>query len=650
VRAGYGIFTVALAPGGRVLVRLPPEQWQPPVRAAYVWAQPKTAPSRAAVLRLPASIDENGTYLLQGVSPGEYDLIIRPIGPASPANGVVVRGVTVVARQTVEVTALPAPPPPLREVLTGRVLERRGKVPLTGQTVYARGKLPGGESWSTSATTDAEGRFTLHVHAGECLVSTSSYDTELSRDVTASAVVTAGVAASIGDIETTGKPLARGRLVNASGEPVAGRVVGGLDDAQTKADGSFSLWPQEVERGRAVFLHALSNDRTLGWSFLLDSALLDPRLAAAGATLPKITLQPVAQIIGRAVSESGQPLPDASVWLSCSVGDGLPNTIDRKAVPLIQEQERFRFPFVPTGLNYKLRISTAGSEVWVDLGALRPGEVRDLGEVKLQLLRPRPLDPDADPLPPKRNRDFTGRLVGRAVDDAGAALAGVNVSAAADSGDMRNQPSDTTDFEGRFIIDGLPKGEHVRLFARDPQMEEAQAVIDVGDTSAEIQMQPLAAAMIGKPAPELAIQRWINSPPLKMQDLRGKVVVLQFGFDSVMTQNITQFTGVFDIVTRYNPKDVLVIGIHCDPQNSRPTRTTANDVAAYITAQKVPCPFGIDSILRTRPAGGGWYGGETAVRYLIPAAGTVLIDKKGVIRAVTTDSKAAAIVEKLLAE
>ncbi len=36
------------------------------------------------------------------------------------------------------------------------------------------------------------------------------------------------------------------------------------------------------------------------------------------------------------------------------------------------------------------------------------------------------------------------------------------------------------------------------------------------------------ARLIGKPAPEIHNKVWINSPALKMADLRGKVVLLQF--------------------------------------------------------------------------------------------------------------------------
>ena len=33
---------------------------------------------------------------------------------------------------------------------------------------------------------------------------------------------------------------------------------------------------------------------------------------------------------------------------------------------------------------------------------------------------------------------------------------------------------------------------------------------------------------VGRPAPELTNQTWINSAPLRLADLRGKVVLLEF--------------------------------------------------------------------------------------------------------------------------
>ena len=36
------------------------------------------------------------------------------------------------------------------------------------------------------------------------------------------------------------------------------------------------------------------------------------------------------------------------------------------------------------------------------------------------------------------------------------------------------------------------------------------------------------AGLIGKPAPEVSNQVWINSQPLRLANLRGKVILLEF--------------------------------------------------------------------------------------------------------------------------
>jgi hypothetical protein len=39
---------------------------------------------------------------------------------------------------------------------------------------------------------------------------------------------------------------------------------------------------------------------------------------------------------------------------------------------------------------------------------------------------------------------------------------------------------------------------------------------------------PAEAVSIGQPAPELTNTVWINSAPLQLADLRGKVILLEF--------------------------------------------------------------------------------------------------------------------------
>ena len=67
--------------------------------------------------------------------------------------------------------------------------------------------------------------------------------------------------------------------------------------------------------------------------------------------------------------------------------------------------------------------------------------------------------------------------------------------------------------------------------------------------------------MVGKQAPELAKGNWINSPPLSLKDLRGKVVLLEFWtlgcFNCLNTlPHIKTWHG------EYSNAEFAVIGIH----------------------------------------------------------------------------------------
>ncbi|HOB34078.1 MAG TPA: TlpA disulfide reductase family protein, partial [Verrucomicrobiota bacterium] len=68
------------------------------------------------------------------------------------------------------------------------------------------------------------------------------------------------------------------------------------------------------------------------------------------------------------------------------------------------------------------------------------------------------------------------------------------------------------------VVAGLFLAAVSHLHAADP---DAPA-LESGDKRSAIN------ALHGKPAPELALTNWINSKPLKLSDLKGKIVVLDF--------------------------------------------------------------------------------------------------------------------------
>ena len=82
----------------------------------------------------------------------------------------------------------------------------------------------------------------------------------------------------------------------------------------------------------------------------------------------------------------------------------------------------------------------------------------------------------------------------------------------------------------------------------------------------KVLLSPLAAALNTKSAesataPDLATGEWINSEPLKLQDLRGRVVLIEFWtFGCYNCRNTLPFVKSWN--DRYREKGLTVIGVH----------------------------------------------------------------------------------------
>jgi thiol-disulfide isomerase/thioredoxin len=127
----------------------------------------------------------------------------------------------------------------------------------------------------------------------------------------------------------------------------------------------------------------------------------------------------------------------------------------------------------------------------------------------------------------------------------------------------------------------------------------------------------LARAEIGKPAPEISGQSWLNSQPLKLAELRGKVVLLEFWtFGCVNCRNVEPYIKSWH--RKYAEKGLVVIGVHA-PEFSY-ERVLAN-LQRYVNEHAIGYPVAIDNDFAT------W--NRYKNRYW-PAI--YLIDKRGVIR------------------
>lgn len=108
-------------------------------------------------------------------------------------------------------------------------------------------------------------------------------------------------------------------------------------------------------------------------------------------------------------------------------------------------------------------------------------------------------------------------------------------------------------------------------------------------------LNPAGKELVGQPAPELAEGTWINSPPLTMRNLRGKVVVLDF-----WTFSCRNCLNVLPILKEWHRKyaehGVTIIGVH-SPETAEEASVEA--LRNFVGRETIMYPVVTDNDFRT---------------------------------------------------
>jgi thiol-disulfide isomerase/thioredoxin len=124
-------------------------------------------------------------------------------------------------------------------------------------------------------------------------------------------------------------------------------------------------------------------------------------------------------------------------------------------------------------------------------------------------------------------------------------------------------------------------------------------------------------ARVGMPAREISGQSWLNSGPLRISELKGKVVLLEFWtFGCYNCRNVEPYIKQWH--QKYADQGLVVIGVHAPEFGYE--RVIAN-VQRYVREHAIQYPIAIDNDFST------WKRYNN--RYW-PAM--YLIDKRGIIR------------------
>jgi thiol-disulfide isomerase/thioredoxin len=214
----------------------------------------------------------------------------------------------------------------------------------------------------------------------------------------------------------------------------------------------------------------------------------------------------------------------------------------------------------------------------------------------------------------------------------------------------------------------LPPGEY-EFEVYGAQTHQLAKQIHVKAKPEKQQLEPFElratqlALLEGKPAPEIpGIVAWKNSGPLKLADLRGKSVLLDF-WGYWCGPCVQGMPELFELYDKHHKDDLEIIGIHVDlgPDEEEKVDTAAKLDDRVTETRKelwkgrdIPFPIAIVSGDRT-PFGEGLPGearGLAAARYGVIFYPTqVLIDPRGnVVGRFSLDEEGIAQLERLLRE
>jgi thiol-disulfide isomerase/thioredoxin len=138
---------------------------------------------------------------------------------------------------------------------------------------------------------------------------------------------------------------------------------------------------------------------------------------------------------------------------------------------------------------------------------------------------------------------------------------------------------DSADFElslpaGKYSLDIYGSGTY-----------RSQPTIEVAAENSPLNLEPITlrasrlALLEGQPAPEIPeVEAWKNSPPVKLADLRGKCVILDF-WGYWCGSCVYRMPDTFKLYDKYRDQGLEVIGIHVDGgEDENPPVTTVAEL------------------------------------------------------------------------
>jgi len=135
---------------------------------------------------------------------------------------------------------------------------------------------------------------------------------------------------------------------------------------------------------------------------------------------------------------------------------------------------------------------------------------------------------------------------------------------------------------GNFLL--VCGGKNISLIEKPIVIKEGQKQLDAGISDADAKRWIM---LEGKPAPEIAdVREWKNGPPVKLSQLRGKVVVLEFWGWWCGPCVYYGIPELFKLQETFSSEDLVIIGIHT-PYGEDDEVVTVKDLDEKLTKVRI---------------------------------------------------------------
>ncbi|HTM20326.1 MAG TPA: TlpA disulfide reductase family protein [Kofleriaceae bacterium] len=163
------------------------------------------------------------------------------------------------------------------------------------------------------------------------------------------------------------------------------------------------------------------------------------------------------------------------------------------------------------------------------------------------------------------------------------------------------------------------------LLMRAPVLLAAAGLGGCGGGSSRAEVPPPAegAELIGTPAPGWDLAEWINSPPLTLAGLRGKVVLVRWFMSTECPYCSATAPALIELDRTYGGRGLVVIGMY---HHKRSEPLTADAVRGWVRDFGFTFPVAIDRDWTTLKR---WW---LDARKRSFTSVSFLVDKQGVIR------------------